>query len=455
MRVELALKGGTVVEPVGERRANVYVDDGRIVQVTEEDRPADRSVDVSGLIVLPGMVDSHVHLMDPGQTAREDFPTGTRAAAAAGVTTIVEHTHAHPVRSASDLREKVAYLEGRSNVDFGLAAHTWPDDLGSLAGSWEAGVTFFKIFTCTTHGVPGLDEAGLSAALTELAAIGAPSLIHCEDEAITEEAEQRLRALGRTDGGLLVEWRSRAAEEVAVRMVVDLLARTGARGTIAHVSTPEVGKLISEGRANGADVAAEACPQYFALREDDVVRWGALRKFTPPARARSDEDVDAMWRLIREGVLTHFSTDHAPSTLDQKLAGDIWEAPFGLPGLDTTLPFLLDAAFGRRIALRDVVRLYAEAPARRYGLDHRKGHLAPGADADMILVDPTLRWTVRNRDIVSKAGWSPYEGRSFHGKAIATYLRGELITEDGTCLDERTGRFLAGGGALGSAIPRR
>jgi dihydroorotase len=447
MTVDLAITGGTVVSPHERRRAHVYVDRGKIVAVSDEARPARRTTDATGLLLLPGMVDSHVHLMDPGDTDREDFPTGTRAAAARGVTTIVEHSHAHPIRTVDDLSAKIAHLAGRSNVDFGLAAHTWPDHMADLAPLWEAGITYFKIFTCTTHGVPGLDEETLRGAMARIAAFGGTCLIHCEDESITAEAERRLRAEGRTDGGVITEWRSRRAEEAAVEVVAALAAKTGVRATVAHVSNPTVAAIIQGARDVGADLAAEACPQYFALREDEVIEWEALRKFTPPARARSSADEAAMWELVRRGVLTHFSTDHAPSTRAQKLAGDIWEAPFGLPGLDTTLPFLLDAAHRREITHEDVVRLYSEAPARRYGLYPRKGHLGPGADADIIMVDES-EWTVADDDIISKAGWSPYAGRTFVGGVAATMLRGELIATEGIAADQRSGGFLPGPGSL-------
>jgi dihydroorotase (multifunctional complex type) len=443
---DLALKGGTVVTGEGRDRAHVYVKDGRIEHIGTEDRPAATVRDVTGLFVLPGLVDTHVHLMDPGSTDREDFPAGTRAAAARGVTTIIEHTHAHPVREVADLTDKVRYLEGRSNVDFGLAAHTWPDRLDELPALWEAGVAFFKMFTCTTHGVPGLDAAHLEAALEVVASFGGACLIHCEDESITARAEAVLREQGRTDHGVLIEWRSRSAEEVAVAVAGVLAARTGARATIAHVSSPAVAGIVQWARGLGADLGAEVCPQYLALYEDDVIREGPLRKFTPPARARTLEDLTAMWRLLRGGILTHVSTDHAPSTREQKSAG-IWEAPFGLPGLDTTAPFLFDAVHRGVLEIEDVVRVYAEAPARRYGLHPRKGSLAPGADADLVVVDPGATWTVGAGDIVSKAGWSPFEGRTFIGKAVATYLQGNIVAEAGRAVDRREGRFFPGPGA--------
>ncbi|MBK5268416.1 MAG: dihydroorotase family protein [Acidimicrobiia bacterium] len=440
--MEQTIKGGVVVGADGQSMADVAIRDGLIVAVGPNLAGVGEVIDAEGLLVMPGMVDTHVHLMDPGPTEREDFPTGTRAAAARGVTTIIEHTHAHPIRSASDLHDKVAYLKGRSNVDFALAAHTWPDRIDELGSIWEAGVAFFKMFTCTTHGVPALDGAHLLAALAAVAVVGGRCLIHCEDESITAEAERLLKDAGRDDPAILYEWRSREAELVAVAAASVLAEATGAKATFAHVSNPGVLAVIEAAQNRGADIAAEACPQYMTLHESEVLEYGALRKFTPPARIRNDGEQHAMWDQVRQGGYSHFSTDHAPSTLAQKSAGGIWEAPFGLPGIDTTLAFLIDAAARGEIAMSDVVRLYSTAPADRYGLAPRKGRLAPGSDADVVLVDPAGSWTVADADVISKAGWSPYSGRTFRGRVVATYLGGVEVGRDGIGQDERRGSFL-------------
>ncbi|MGH3341749.1 MAG: dihydroorotase [Carbonactinosporaceae bacterium] len=447
-RVDLSIEGGTVVTSTGRATANVHVRDGRIVHVGPEKADARRTVDASGLLVLPGMVDTHVHLMDPGPTDREDFPTGTDAAAACGVTTIVEHTHGHPIRKPADLAEKRRHLDGRANVDYGLAAHVWPDRIDELHELWSAGITFFKIFTCTTHGVPGLDADHLNRAFEAIARFSGACLVHCEDESLTAAAERTLKQAGRTDNGVVVEWRSRAAELVAVQVTALLAQLSGVRATVAHVSNPEAASIVAAARSAGADLAAEACPQYFLLREQEVLEHGAFRKFTPPARARTDADEDAMWDLLRDGILSHVSTDHAPATRLQKTEGNIWDVHFGLPGLDTTLPLLLDAALRGRLALEEIPRVYAEAPARRYGLYPRKGHLGVGADADVVLVDPEPERVVRDEDVISKAGWTPYAGRVVRGALTATYLRGELVAQDGVPCSGRGGRFLAGPGAV-------
>jgi len=311
---------------------------------------------------------------------------------------------------------------------------------------WSAGICFFKVFTCTTHGVPGHDPAALKAHLEAAALSGAPSLLHCEDASLTEAAESLLKQQGRTDNAILLDWRNRDAELVAAAVAALLVRRTEARATVAHVSNPEVASYIAAERAKGATLAAEGCPQYFLLREDEVHEHGPLRKFTPPARARTDEDEVEMWNLLRRGVLTHMSTDHAPSTLEQKRAGDIWNVHFGLPGLDSTMSLLLDAAARGHLAYEDVVRTYSHNPAKTYGLWPKKGRLGAGSDADLVLVDPSGRRTLSHATVLSKAGWTPFDGREVTGQVVRTYLRGQLISEDGKPVDARTGSFLRGPG---------
>jgi len=199
---DLVIAGGTLVSPRGRRRANLYVSDGSIAAINDKRFDASRTIDATGLYVLPGAIDGHVHFQDPGDSSREDFITGSSAAAVGGVTTVVEHTHSDPVRTADFLRDKVAHLRGRSLIDFGLAAHAWPGQVGQAAELWRAGVTFFKVFTCTTHGVPGHDAAQLLSLLRDLADLDALALVHCEDETITAENERALHAAGRQDAAL-------------------------------------------------------------------------------------------------------------------------------------------------------------------------------------------------------------------------------------------------------------
>lgn len=440
MGFDLGIEGGEVITSRGRARINVYVANERIALVCTARQQANRLVDASGLLVMPGMVDAHVHFMDPGDNSREDFPTGSAAAARSGVTTVIEHTHAAPVISASDLAEKREYLRLRSVIDFGLAAHAWPDRIAEVPGVWHAGAAFVKAFSCSTHGIPAFEPAAMQRLFEQIARADAVCLVHAEDDSMTATAEQELRASGRDDGGIVPAWRNRDAELTALGVTKTCAKTTGARVAAAHVSHPAALEA-----ADG--LVIESCPQYLLLREAEVLDLGPFRKFTPPARARGAHDLEAMWRALADGRIHYISSDHAPSTAAQKTAGSIWDVHFGLPGVDTTLSVLLDGAHAEHISYERVVEAYSEAPARLYGMWPAKGSLEPGSDADLVLVDPAARWTVSNGDVLSKAGWSPFAGRTLTGRAVATYSRGQVVAERGELVAEPGhGRFVPGAG---------
>ena len=444
-RYDLGVIDGILVSGSGRSRQNLYVRDGRVAAVTAARLEAERVVDGGGLFVMPGMIDAHVHFMDPGDPSREDFPTGSGAAAAQGVTTVIEHTHGWPVRTPKELRRKLEHLRNRSHVDFALGAHVWPDQLDQIQPLWWSGVDFFKVFTCATHGVPATIGAHLRDALLAIDHVDGLAVVHAEDDIMTAQDEARLREMGRDDSSLLIEWRSLQAEELAVATTVILARATRARVVIAHASSPRIVELAVRLRGEGS-VYVESCPQYLLLLEGELLRDGPLRKFTPPARARSTSELECMWALLSNGLIDYISSDHAPSTRAQKLAGGIWEAPFGLPGIDTTFPLMLDAALQGRISLEHLVQLYSMGPARIHRLFPRKGHLGVGADADMVIVDPTANRLIDDTTILSMAGWSPYAGRNVRGGVVDVILRGQVVVDRGVFDDRRLGQFLPGPG---------
>jgi dihydroorotase (multifunctional complex type) len=446
MVFDLGIEGGVVVDAGGRQSANIYIQDGRVAAVTPERCESRERHDASGLFILPGMIDGHVHFQDPGDTSREDFIRGSAAAAVGGVTTVIEHTHSHPVRDSRFLREKIAHLEDRSVVDYGLAAHVWPEDASGLEKLWRMGIQFFKVFSCTTHGVPALLPGPMLEIFREVARFDGLCLVHCEDESITGRNERKLRDLGRTDFGILLEWRTREAEQVAAGAVALLARLAGSRTIIAHVSHPKVLDVVSK-QSIGANIWIESCPQYFYLSEEEVLEQGPLRKFTPPARSRAE--AEGLWQRLAAGEITHISTDHAPSTLAQKAEGkhDMWQCHFGLPGIQTTLTMLLNAVNCGRLTLERVVQVTAETPAKLYRMWPQKGNLRPGAQADAVLVDLSYEQTITNEQMLSKAGWSPYHGMTVRGRPVGTYLRGSLVMRDGKLRsDPGAGRFVAGPG---------
>jgi dihydroorotase-like cyclic amidohydrolase len=344
------------------------------------------------------------------------------------------------VTTAARLHEKAGHLEGRSLVDFVLGAHASPDELDRVGPLREAGAAFVKAFTCTTHGIQGLDPDQQLRLLRSAAAAGIRVIAHCEDESITAAAERRLREALREDYGVLPAWRAAEAELVSAAVTVMIARITGARVTIAHASQPEVVELVAHARGLGAALDVETCPQYLLLDEDDVVAHGPTRKFTPPARPAPA--AEQLWDHVRAGTIGLLSSDHAPSTLAQKADGDIWSCPFGLPGIETTLPLLLDAVLRGDLTYERLVAAYSAGPAAALGLRGRKGELSLGADADVVLVDPAGARTLRNEDVVSKAGWTPYAGRRLRGTVAMTFVRGQLVAEAGRPVaDVGAGRF--------------
>jgi len=431
-RFELGIEGGTLITPNGRARANVYIEAGRIAAVDEAVLDASEKVDASGLFVMPGMVDAHVHFMEPSATEREDFAHGSAAALRSGVTTYIEHTHSGPVRNGRDLREKAEFVATRSRTDFALAAHAWPDEVSAAVDAWNAGAAFIKAFTCSTHGVPGHDSSALFELIRGLAAHDAPLLVHCEDDSLTRRAEDVLRRAGRSDGAVIPAWRNREAELVAVAMATILGSRARIRLVIAHASSEEVVDLA---RREGDGCMVESCPQYLTLLEEGAQNGSGLRKFTPPARARDATDLRRMWEALADRRIDYVSSDHAPSTRSQKVGGSIWDVHFGIPGIDTTMAVLLDGAASGRITYERLVEVYAAVPARLYGLTG-KGRMEVGLDADVILVDPAARWVIRDEDIRSKAGWSPLSGTQITGRVVRTYLRGRLAMDGDTVISE-------------------
>lgn len=440
---DVEIINANIVTSTQSYRGCISIREGKIAAITESPfKKAKQTIDAEGMTLVPGMIDQHVHFMDPAETSREDFIHGTSACAVAGVTAVIEHTHAKPVRNVDDFVDKVSYLTNRSLIDYGLAAHVFPGDVEKLRPLWEKGAAVFKMFTCTSHGVPALNNDELFRVFTEVASFGGSCLLHCEDDAITEGNEQRLKAAKRSDNGIIPEWRSETAEAIAVNNVALMARLTGVTATIAHISHPLIAEIVMQERARGTKLFAEICPQYLLLNEEIVREKGPFAKFTPPARSAGKSQ--GLLELVRNGSVQILSSDHAPSTAEQKRKGTIWECYFGLPGVDTTFPVMLNLVNQGLLSLQQVVQMYSETPAKVLGLYPRKGCIAVGADADLVLVDMSKKWTIQNQQILSKAGWTPFHGTEVVGKAQMTMVRGRIAAENGKVVaDPGLGRLVS------------
>ncbi|MEW6664720.1 MAG: dihydroorotase [Thermodesulfobacteriota bacterium] len=433
MAVDLAIKGGRIASPSGIVEADLYVQNGRVLAIGQFDGlGAKKTIDAGGLIVMPGAVDGHVHMMDPGHTEREDFTTGTKAAAVGGVTTVIEHHRTEPpVFDAGILAQKREHCGSRAVVDFALMGGAVPDNLHELRGMWDAGAVAFKTFTCELHGVIPMPPGYLRELFRTLATFDGVTLIHAEDDSILRMNERLLRNSGRKDPLVVAEWRSEDAEGVAITTAVYLARQTGARAVFAHVSLPESLGLIRQAQLEGVRVYAESCPQYLYLTLDDLVKKGPWVKFAPAVRKPGINE--QMWKELNAGHIDIMSTDHCPFPKAEKAAGeeDIWKAPYGIPGIETTVRLMLNGVNEGKVSLERVVQTLCETPARIYDLYPRKGCLLPGSDADILLVDMEGRETLSNDRIVSKCGWTPYDGMEVKGRIVRTILRGKTVAENG------------------------
>lgn len=433
-----------MVSASGELPANVVVRDGKIVALTEHDTvfPAEQVIDCTGKYVLPGVVDAHVHLRDPGKVEREDFETGTRAAAAGGVTTILEMPISlPPVYTADILRARQEGVAAKAVVDYAFYGAAGADNLEEIPRLAAEGVVGFKTFL---HSPPpgrekefvGLCAVG-SGVLREIlrcvATTGKVSAVHVEDDSIVQWEINRLKALGRNDGPAHAESRPEIAEIVATAQVLALARDAGVRVHLAHMSSPVAVEMARQARRSGVRVTVETCPQYLLLTEEELARQGPFAKINPPMRSEASRE--GMWRLLLEGAIDLVASDHSPFLLEEKERGfqDIWMAPAGSPGLETLLPLMLTEVASGRLTLSHLVRLVSENPARIFGLYPRKGAVRVGSDADLVVVDMQAETTIRRERMYTKARDSArlYEGRRVQGLPVLVAVRGNVVMRDG------------------------
>jgi dihydroorotase (multifunctional complex type) len=445
MKADFAIINGLLVDSKSIYPGVLYIREGKIVGITQapENHPSE-VIDAHGLYILPGAIDGHVHMMDPGYTEREDFITGTRAAARGGVTTVIDHHRTEPqVFGAKELLGKKEYLKTRSIVDFGLLGGLSLTNLGNLRGLWEAGALGFKGFTCELHEADALRIGNLMEILQEIRKFNGVALFHCEDDSLLKKTEERLRKQGRKDPLSVSEWRSPEAEELAVRALIYAARKTGARVAVAHTSLPSLVLEQAAARAQGVCIYTETCAQYLYLTEEDLKAKGPFAKFTPPPRKK--EEVEKMGWCLAQGLIDMVNSDHCPYPRSDKEAGleDIWRAPFGIPGVETAISILLDGVATGKWTLSQVVEVRSEKPAMIYGLAGQKGFLRLGNDADLIFVDLKRKRRLEDTQILSKCGWTPYHGKEMTGDVALTMVRGKVVMREGKVIGEPGwGRFI-------------
>jgi allantoinase len=430
--------------PDGVREAAAYVRDKKIEFIAGYGAKldADTEVDLGNLALLPGLVDTHVHVNEPGRTEWEGFGCATRAALAGGVTTICDMPlNSVPVTvSVAALREKIAAAAGQCAVDVAFWGGAVPGNAGQIGPLLDAGVVGFKCFLIDS-GIPEfppLDRAELRTAMKELAGSGAPMIVHAEDPGeVLEPAGPGYDAF--------VASRPPVAERRAIETVISAAARTGARAHIVHLAAGECAALIGAAKAAGIALSAETCPHYLFFAAEEVPAGATQYKCCPPVRYAANRE--ALWRALGAGVIDCVVSDHSPCTpaLKDMETGDFRTAWGGISSLQVGLPAVWTVARRRGHTLADVARWMSAFPASLAGLP-AKGRIAAGCDADFVAFDPDASFVVRGGELLHKHPVTPYDGRTLTGRVARVWLGGAEVGADG----EPRGKLLRrGGGALG------
>ncbi len=450
---DLVLSSRRVVTPTGVRPARVHIRDGAIADVAPVDEPGPPAdVELGELALLPGIVDTHVHVNEPGRTEWEGFATAGRAAASGGVTTLIDMPlNSDPVTVSVDaLAAKVAAAEADCVVDFGFWGGLVPGSDEHLAALHEAGVLGFKCFLVDSGmpEFPPVSRRELETAMPRLRALDSPLLVHAEIDGPMEAARTEVARWLSSDDSARRSYeayaasRPEAAEVEAIEAVAGLAGETGCHVHVVHVSSRGGVDAIRSARASGAPVSGETCPHYLTFAAEEIPDGATAFKCAPPIRGARHRD--ALWNGLAAGTLSLVASDHSPCPPELKGLdrGDFFDAWGGISSLDVALPAVWSGARERGFGLEQIARWMSEAPSRLAGLEGRKGMVAPGLDADLVAFDPDGATVVSSGARRCRHGLTPYDGLRLAGRVVQVYVRGRLVYDGEAIPDDRPGRWL-------------
>ena len=452
---DLIVRGRRIVTPEGERAAAIHIRGGVITAIsTFEDVPPGVPVhEAADSVVFPGLVDTHVHINEPGRTDWEGFSTATRAAAAGGVTTIIEMplNSIPAVTTASAYREKVAAAAGKLSVDVGFWGGVVPGNTDHIAPLWEAGVFGFKCFLVPSgvDDFPGVAEPDLRDALPALAALGAPLLAHAElPGPIEEAAKKNTKDNASPSPRKYAAWlaaRPRAAEDQAIALLTGLSGEFKTHIHIVHVSSSDALPQLRAAKSQGFAITSETCPHYLTFASEEIADGATEFKCAPPIRER--ENREKLWQALGDGTIGMIATDHSPSLPSMKLPdqGDFLRAWGGIASLQLSLAAVWTEARPRGYSVTQMAEWLCRNPARLAGIEKRKGSIAPGCDADLVIWNPEAKVTVDAAQLHHRHKVTPYAGRELAGVVESTFLRGRKIFDRGEFLSLPHGQVLLRG----------
>lgn len=421
---DYVIKKGKIVLPGRIIAGDILVEDGKIKKIGK-DLSCGKILDAGGKYVLPGLIDAHVHFREPGGSDKEDWFTGSSAAAAGGVSCVLEMPNTRPPTITKELLDEKRRYARRSVVDYGFHFGASTGNLDVLRMIQDiASVKFYM--GSTTGSLLVESDAILYEQLSVLAKRNIPATVHAESERMITYLTNKLRNSRRKDVEAYSEARSNMSAAEATNRILSITKLAGNHTHLCHVSTKEEVGILEIYRAN-AKISSEAAPHHLFLTKKDYKKLGTLAKTNPPMRSK--EDQDALWKALMEGTIDMIATDHAPHLLESKNQG-IWDAPSGVPGLETMLPLLLDAVNRGRLTLEQVALLTAGNPAKVFSIKN-KGQIKAGYDADLTIVDMSQTKKVENDKLFTKCGWSPFSGKTLKGWPVTTIVRGNIVYDAG------------------------
>lgn len=411
--------------------AGLAIDEGRIFKIAKETNlpPASTKTNLKGHLTLPGLIDSHVHLRNQQLAYKEDFFSGTAAAAAGGVTLTMDMPNNKPVTmDLFSLRERMKQAETRvvANVAFYSA---FPQKLEEIHSIVKEGAVAFKLYLSEKIGGLDIDDDKLLLqAFNKVTMMGVPVAVHAEDRKILETMRREMEKVGRKDLEAYLKAHPPEAEARAIRRISQLAKKSGVQIHFCHVSSAVGLNAFLAAKKAALPVTCEVTPHHLFLASEHFKRYRALALTDPPLRTR--KDVMALWDALKQGSIDAIASDHAPHTIEEKKAKSVWEAKPGICGLETTLPLLLTQVNEGRLTLADLVRLTAEKPAEIFNLRNR-GTLKEGNWADIVVVDINRKYKIDSSKFYSKAKYSPFDGWNVKGKPIKTFVNGQLVMDEG------------------------
>jgi dihydroorotase len=389
--------------------------------------------------LLPGAIDVHVHFRDPGYPDKEDWASGTAAAAFGGVTTVFDMPNTiPPTGTAEILAAKHEIAAAKACVDFGLYGLLGEDTIEHVPALVDGGVIGFKLYMGNTFGkIPSPSTGAMLEAFEVVAPTGKRISLHAETNSIMERRQTRLTAAGRQDPLAHIASRPAVVAVEAVSRAAILAEWTGARIHILHISSAEELRPLRDAKARGVDITGETCPHYLLLSTDDYHDLGGIIRVNPPVREARNQA--PLWFAVADGTIDLIATDHAPHTPEEKTRNDIWAVDCGFPGVETQMPLMLTEVNHGRMSICDYVRLSSFNPAKIWGLYPRKGAILPGADADLAIVDLSREDTLTDTALQSRSKISPWNGRRVKGLPLHTLVRGRFVMKDRKLVDGTRG----------------